>query len=242
MYLDFTVKIPDVKNKITYRRKGEVDYVYYEYVRDYDPITKKTNPKRSTIGKKLESDPTRMVPNENYLKYFSAEENDENRERAERSCCLKIGAWLIIRKIIEEYKFSDLLDKYIGKKDLGLVLDLMAYSLITENNAGQYYPDYAFGHPLFTNRMHIYSDSKVSELLSELPEEAAVGFLNDWNAGRKKEDKIYISYDSTNKNSQAGDIDIVEFGHPKEDKGLPVFNYAVAYDADNREPLFYEEA
>ena len=241
MYLDFTVKIPDVKNKITYRRKGEVDYVYYEYDRDYDKETKKTNPKRSTIGKKLESDPTRMVPNENYLKYFSAEENDENRERTERSCCLKIGAWLIIRKIIEEYKLSDLLDKYIGKKDLGLVLDLMAYSLITEDNAGQYYPDYAFGHPLFTNRMHIYSDSKVSELLSELPEEAAVGFLNDWNAGRKKEDKIYISYDSTNKNSQAGDIDIVEFGHPKEDKGLPVFNYAVAYDADNREPLFYEE-
>lgn len=35
-----------------------------------------------------------------------------------------------------------------------------------------------------------------------------------------------MTYDSTNKNCQAGDIDIVEFGHAKEDKGLPIFNYS----------------
>ena len=34
---------------------------------------------------------------------------------------------------------------------------------------------------------------------------------------------IYISYDSTNKNSQAGDIDLVEFGHPKDDQGKEIF-------------------
>lgn len=33
-------------------------------------------------------------------------------------------------------------------------------------------------------------------------------------------EKIYISYDSTNKNCQAGELQMVEFGHPKEDKGL----------------------
>lgn len=52
---------------------------------------------------------------------------------------------------------------------------------------------------------------------------------------------IYISYDSTNKNGQAGDIELVEYGHAKEDKGLPVFNYSIAYDCNNREPLFYED-
>ena len=54
-------------------------------------------------------------------------------------------------------------------------------------------------------------------------------------------ERIYISYDSTNKNSQAGDLEMVEFGHPKEDKGLPVFNYSIAYDVNNDIPLFYEE-
>jgi len=53
--------------------------------------------------------------------------------------------------------------------------------------------------------------------------------------------KIYISYDSTNKNCQAGDIEMVEYGHAKDDKGLPVFNYAIAYDRTNRVPLFYED-
>ena len=50
-----------------------------------------------------------------------------------------------------------------------------------------------------------------------------------------------ITYDSTNKNCQAGDIEMVEFGHPKVDVGQPVFNYAVAYDIHNQEPLFYEK-
>ncbi|MDY2628773.1 MAG: transposase [Lachnospiraceae bacterium] len=69
----------------------------------------------------------------------------------------------------------------------------------------------------------------------------SAGFLNDWNAERDHREKIYISYDSTNKNCQAGDIEIVEYGHAKVDTGAPIFNYAVAYDTTNREPLFYEE-
>ncbi|MCR5523431.1 MAG: hypothetical protein K6F64_07325, partial [Clostridia bacterium] len=47
-------------------------------------------------------------------------------------------------------------------KDAGLFLDLAAYTIITENNAGQYYDGYGFNHPLFTNRMRIYSEGKIS--------------------------------------------------------------------------------
>lgn len=69
----------------------------------------------------------------------------------------------------------------------------------------------------------------------------SAGFLNNWNSSRDQRENIYISYDSTNKNFQAGDLEIVEYGHPKVDAGAPVFNYAVAYDTKNREPLFYKE-
>ena len=48
------------------------------------------------------------------------------------------------------------------------------------------------------------------------------------------------SVDSTNKISEAGDIDIVELGHAKEGLETEIFNYSVAYDTNNREPLFYE--
>lgn len=114
MYLDFLVKIPKSNGKITYRKKGDVDYVYYEYDRIYDKATKKTNPKRATIGKKSQEDPTRMQPNENYLKYFPDEDIPETVDRTMRSSCLRIGSWLVIRKIIEEYKLTDILGKYIN--------------------------------------------------------------------------------------------------------------------------------
>ena len=241
MYLDFLVKIPISTGKITYRRKGDTDYVYYEYKRIYTKGSNITNPKRVTIGKRDKEDPLMMLPNENYLKYFPDEDLPEINERTKRSSCLRIGTWLVIRKIMEEYRFSEILGKYINPKDLGLVLDLAAYSIISENNAAQYYPDYAYNHPLFTDGMCIYSDSKVSNLLQSMTVEMSAGFLNDWNSSRDHREKIYISYDSTNKNCQAGDIEIVEYGHPKVDTGTPIFNYAVAYDTKNKEPLFYEE-
>ena len=52
---------------------------------------------------------------------------------------------------------------------------------------------------------------------------------------------IYISYDSTNKNCQAGDVDIVEFGKAKDEKRFPIFNLALVFDKTNRIPLLYEE-
>lgn len=84
---------------------------------------------------------------------------------------------------------------YNDDRGAGLFLDLAAYCLTTENNVGQYYPDYAYNHPLFTPEYKIYSDSTVSTFISQVS---------------------------------------------VEDRGLPIFNYSIAYDVGNREPLFYE--
>jgi len=241
MYLDFLVSIPDVSAKITYRTKNGVDYVYYEYDRIYDKSTQKTNPRRATIGKRSKADPLKMQPNQNFLKYFPDADLPEERDRTNRSSCLRIGDYVVIRKILEEYNLPEILGHYFKAKDLGLFMDFVAYTIITEDNAGQYYPMYAYNHPLFTENMRIYTDSKVSELLHSITDDQSVGFLNEWNGSRDHREKIYISYDATNKNCQAGDIEIVEFGHAKEDKGLPIFNYAIAYDTHNSEPLFYEK-
>lgn len=70
MYLDYLVDVPDEKGRITFRKKGNATYVYYEYHRVYDPKRKYTIVKRSTIGKLSEEDPNQMRPNENFRKYF----------------------------------------------------------------------------------------------------------------------------------------------------------------------------
>ena len=157
-----------------------------------------------------------------------------------RSGCLRIGTFLVIRKIIAGYHLDEILEDLLGR-EYGLFLDLAAYSIICENNAGQYYPDYAYNHPLLTACMHIYSDSKVSDFLNGITRDHSIAFQNIWNSSRDHREKIYISYDSTNKNCQAGDLELVEVGHAKYDQGKPIINYSIAYDHNNSEPLFYED-
>lgn len=240
MYLDFLVEIPNIKGKITKKTKGNSVYVNYELGRVYDSEKKYNVPKRVTIGKLSKEDEKMMVPNQNFLTYFPEVELPDSKFNTDRSSCLRIGAYIIIQKIMEEYSISDYLQPYFNDINLGLFLDLVAYTIICENNAGQYYPGYAYGHPLFTESMHIYSDTKVSDFLCGMTGEESVGFLNDWNSEHDHREKIYISYDSTNKNSEAGDIEMVEYGAAKVDVGLPIFNYSIAYDTKNSKPLFYE--
>ena len=240
MYLETLVKVPDVKGKITFRTKGGTTYVEYECNRVYYPDRKYTTVSRKTIGKLANAEKQIMQPNENFLKYFPETSLPEEKDRSSRSCALRIGTWIAIRKIVEDYKLPQILGKYLPAKDVGLLLDLAAYSIVEEDNRAQHYPAYTFCHPLFTEGMRQYSDSKVSDFLQQMEPEVSSSFQDDWNARRNHREKIYISYDSTSKHCEAGDLRIVEKGHSKENEETNIFNYAVAYDTQNREPLFYE--
>ncbi|SHJ13168.1 Transposase DDE domain-containing protein [Butyrivibrio fibrisolvens DSM 3071] len=240
MYLDAYVKVPEVKGKITFRTKGNTTYVEFEYDRVYSTEKQYTDVKRKTIGKLADEDKRIMQPNENFIKFFPDIELPEERDRSSRSCGLRIGTWVVIRKIVNEYKLAEILGRYLPWKDVGLFLDLVAYSIIEEDNRAQHYPAYAYSHPLFSEGMRIYSDSKVSEFLNTMDADTSVMFQNDWNAERNHRERIYFSYDSTSKICEAGDLRIVEVGHSKENVETDIFNYAIAYDTKNREPLFYE--
>ena len=240
MYFKFLVPVPTGLKTVRQTKNG-VTYIDYEYERTYDKDTKYTRPRRSTIGKQSPDDPSLMWPNQNFLKYFPDVELPEKLERDRRSSCLKVGSFIVIRKLIQQAGIKEAMEPWFKEPDLGLTLDLAAYSIVSENNAGQYYPDYAYCHPLFTKDMALYSDSSVSDYFHRVTADQRQGFLNEWNRTRDHREKIYISYDSTNKRCQAGDVDFAEYGHAKDDDSKPIINYSVAYDTRNREPLFYEE-
>ncbi len=240
MYLKFTVPIPDEKSGITIKPIKGTKYVYYEFERKYDPEKKYTVPQTTTIGKLCEDDPSSMIPNGNYVKFFPEAELPDDLPGSTRSGCLKIGSYLIIKKVIKYYGLDTLLEDVVGE-DSRLFLDLASYVIVAENNASQYYPDYAYCHPLFTPGMKVYSDSKISRFLRTISRDQAIQFQNDWNMGRDHSEKIYLSYDSTNKHCQAGDIELAEFGHEKERQKKPIYNFSVGYDSTNKLPLFYEQ-
>ena len=239
MYLGCRVKIPRDGGNITVKTINGTPYVYIERGRTYSKEKKYSIPKRTCIGKQDNEQPDFMFPNEKFLKFFPREALPSEKDGRIRSGCLHVGVFFVVRKIISDYKLDEMIARIIGQ-DAGLFLDLAAYSIITEDNAGQYYPDYAYNHALFTDDMKVYSDSKVSDFLKDVTVDQRIQFLNEWNSKRDHWEKIYISYDSTNKKSQAGEIEMVELGHSKEGIEEDIFNYAVAYDRNNREPLFYE--
>ena len=240
MYYNFAVEIPTVKGKIITKKKGSATYILYQYGQEYHKDKGYCVPKRAIIGKAIPDQAGKMYPNEKYSVYFPDAVLPEELPESYRSCSLRIGSYAVIRKVMEDYKLPDILMKWFGAK-AGLLLDLASYLIVDEENASQYYPDFAFSHPLFSEKMNIYSDSTVSRFLSSVSQEQILGFLDDWNKRRDHKQRIYISYDSTNKNCEAGDISLIEYGKAKDDRGIPIFNVAVAFDKTNRVPLLYEE-
>ena len=239
MYLDVAITVPDVKG-ITYREKGKSTYVEYLVDSTYRPDKKYAEAKRKTIGKLLDAKDLVMQPNENFKKFFPDTEFPEERDRTSRSCGLRIGTWVVIRKIVKDYKLDEMLGRFLPAKDVGLFLDLATYSIIEEDNRAQHYDSYAYSHPLFSEGMRIYSDSKISDFLRSMDDEIGVAFQNEWNQSRNHRERIYISYDSTSKHCEAGDLRVVEVGHSKNNEQTNIFNYAIAFDTKNQEPLFYE--
>ena len=167
-----------VRGKLILQLRGNAKYVYYEYDRVYDPKRKYTIVKRSTIGKLSDEDPDKMRPNENFRKFFPEVEAPGERGDADRSSALKAGTYMVINQAVKGLGLGEKLEAAFGARNSGLILDLAAYSVITENNAAQCYPDYAYNHPLFTPNMRIYSDSTISDFLRNLSEDQRQSFLN----------------------------------------------------------------
>lgn len=47
-----------------------------------------------------------------------------------RSSCVRIGTFIVIREILEDYGLQAVIGKYFGTKDGGLVADLVSYSIV----------------------------------------------------------------------------------------------------------------
>ena len=240
-YYSGLVDYPHDNHKVTKKmaENGKY-YVRLEIDRKYNPEKKYNVPVRVTIGVLDENDNTKMHPNENFKIYFPDVKIEKEDEESNRSQCLRVGAYSLIKNMFNETKLNDIINPLFKDKG-GLIKDLVSYEIIEESNVMQHFEDYEYNHPLFNENMHIYSDSSISDLLSKniTPDDINT-FINAWTKINKSKGKIYISYDSTNSNCQAMDIDLCEMGHAKLNPAKPIVNLSIAFDEDNKIPLFYE--
>lgn len=240
-YYSGLVDYPHDNHKVTKKmaENGKY-YVRLETDRKYNPEKKYNVPVRVTIGVLDENDNTKMHPNENFKIYFPDVKIEKEDEECNRSQCLRVGAYSLIKNMFNETKLNDIINPLFKDKG-GLIKDLVSYEIIDESNVMQHFEDYEYNHPLFNENMHIYSDSSVSDLLSKniTPDDINT-FISAWTKINKSKGKVYISYDSTNSNCQAMDIDLCEMGHAKLNPAKPIVNLSIAFDEDNKIPLFYE--
>ena len=223
-----------MKNKVVVDRPSKTvivnkNYVYLKIGSSYDKESKQTRPQRILIGK-LTAD-NRLMPNSNYYEYFDT----PLVEPSDIADSVIVGPYVVFDSIISRFKLDSLL---VGLfENANKILDIAYYYIISESNASTYFEDYAYNHLLYSPKA--FSDSTIGDLLKSISDKDIDTFFNAWCKINPKKD-IYISYDSTNINSVAGNIDLAEYGVAKDNDELPQVNVSLAYNQDDSIPLFYD--
>ena len=74
------VKIPDIPGRISFSKTEDKEYVRYLTERKYNADRKYTEPERVVIGRRSESMPSMMYPNDNYEQIFCKEDREAMEE------------------------------------------------------------------------------------------------------------------------------------------------------------------
>ncbi|XJZ39704.1 hypothetical protein ACIA4C_07900 [Lactobacillus delbrueckii subsp. allosunkii] len=132
MYYNCLVNIPKNTGKISRNKRGKTTYIEYTYAREYLPEKKYNVARRTTIGKADPDHPGMMFPNPNFEKFFPDVEIPAEGTAAEpvnesRSSCIRIGAFSVVRRIIEETLTANILrrDSQLNGEAASFIYDIM---------------------------------------------------------------------------------------------------------------------
>lgn len=162
----------------------------------------------------------RLYANAAYFKYVLREELPERPARADS---VSVGLFTAMKKITEMVKLEGMLKDAFGEDEARLILDLAMYMISEETAVFQHFPHWARSHETFSGR--IRSDSFISKFeANSLSPSKIKLFQNEWALSSLDDGRLYFCYDSTNVNSQAKGIFLVQKGHAKDDPGLDQVN------------------
>ena len=240
MYIDGIFPVPDLQpGKLVFNKRKNGVYIQLVLKQGYDPVKKYGVSERISIGKLVDpNDRTRMYANFAYKKHFPDLMPLEPEQPKKRNAVVKVGGFIALEHIYTEQQVYPIMADSVTSYS-GALLDMAFNFIISENNVCQHLESYGRTHPLHTEGMRIYSDTTYSRILAQHPEDDTLAFLEAWNNLQDHSQRIYVSYDSSNKAS-AGDIDLVAFGCAKIDTGSPIYNYSLVFNQTNQVPLFYE--
>lgn len=164
----------------------------------------------------------RMYANQTYYKLYSSSDEVKDTtataydEYPEKYDCISVGLYAATRKAAEDSGLMNLLVDVFGSKDANLILDLAMYMISEESAVFQHFPHWAASHAIYSDT--IRSDSYISTFVHEGISISEINAFNkQWAVHALDDGRIFICYDSTNVNSQAEGVFIIQKGHAKDD-------------------------
>lgn len=178
-----------------------------------------------------------LYANNKYFQMFKAESLPLPPDRSDTQY---IGMKLVVEKICEEYKLKNLLNEVFKEEETSLILDLCSFIVLEEKAVFQHYERWSKKHSLFS--VSTRSDSYISKFLGEALTVSKIKmFLLKWGKTHIGDGNCYFCYDSTNTNSQAEGITIVQKGYAKDDKTLPQVNTDFVIRQEDGLPITFKE-
>ena len=151
---------------------------------------------------------------------------------------LTVGLKYWIAEASDQSGLTADLTKSFGETETQLILDLSAYMLSKESAVMQHFPAWAREHELFS--ADIRDDTFIGQFLKNtLTIPKIKQFREKWAVRNIGDGRVFLCYDSTNVNSQAEGVFIVQKGFAKDDKSLPQVNSDYVIRQADGLPLTY---
>lgn len=223
-------------------------YVYVNVSNRYVAPNEKKNDKKGTRGYTdhdsvcigVLADPSsktgRMFyANSRYLNDFVESELPEPPTHAD-SMAIGLMSWIAVAS--DGSGLTEDLADVFGEEDAQMILDLADYMLSSESAVMQHYPAWGREHVLFS--ADIANDTEIGKFFRKnltIPRISL--FREKWAARNIGNGRLYLCYDSTNVNSQADGVFIVQKGHAKDDPSLKQVNTDYVIRQEDGLPFTY---
>ena len=149
-----------------------------------------------------------------------------------------VGLTCWISAAAQESGLTTDLTRCFGEEETQLVLDMAAYMLSKESAVMQHFPAWAREHALFSEE--IRDDTYIGRFIRDSLTITRIKlFREQWAVRNIGDGRIFLCYDSTNVNSQAEGVFIVQRGHAKDDPSLCQVNTDYVIRQSDGLPLTY---
>ncbi len=228
--LNISIPIPDERITFKKAREGKARYVYH-VVKRYRNKHGTPTAKEMMIGKEDPDRQGRMMPNENFTKYYPMPHDVISL--APKNDVWEAGHMAFFKMRAEKIGLVSALERAFPAMYEELLL--IAIYMACEGNV-MMNMDYFLQSSLVPRNL-VVSPQRTSDVFAELTVDKQMAFFSIWKDSALREGET-VAYDVTSLSTYA-DLPLAEYGYNRDRESLPQLNVGVLYGTDSDLPISF---